>query len=113
MTTAIGVVITEHIVAGRLENQQLTGSPLRYPADTDEVDALIAIPGGELVELLATQIATLAANGQGSVDAVGIAVPGIVRHNIVEDAPNLTQIKGMHLGEELSRALTAKGISAP
>ncbi|MGA2217198.1 MAG: ROK family protein [Terracidiphilus sp.] len=113
MTTAIGVVITEHIVAGRLENQQLTGSPLRYPVDTDEVDALIAIPGGELVELLATQIATLAANGQGPVDAVGIAVPGIVRHNIVEDAPNLTQIKGMHLGEELSRALSAKGINSP
>jgi predicted NBD/HSP70 family sugar kinase len=113
MTTAIGVVITEHIVAGRLENQQLTGSPLRYPSDTDELDALIAIPGGELVELLATQIATLAANGQGPVDAVGIAVPGIVRHNIVEDAPNLTQIKGMHLGEELSRALSAKGINAP
>ena len=113
MTTAIGVVITEHIVAGRLEDQRLTGSPLRYPVDKNELDALIAIPGGELVELLATQIAALAANGQGPVDAVGIAVPGIVRHNIVEDAPNLTQIKGMRLGEEVGKALAAKGIAAP
>jgi predicted NBD/HSP70 family sugar kinase len=113
MTTAIGVVITEHIVAGRLEDQRLTGSPLRFPVDTDELDALIVLPGGELVELLATQIATLAADGQGPVDAVGIAVPGIVRHNVVEDAPNLTQIKGMHLGDELAKALAAKGISAP
>jgi glucokinase len=113
MTTAIGVVITEHIVAGRLEDQRLTGSPLRYPVDTDELDALIVLPGGELVELMATQIATLAADGQGPVDAVGIAVPGIVRHNIVEDAPNLTQIKGMHLGDELAKALAAKGITAP
>jgi glucokinase len=113
MTTAIGVVITEHIVAGRLEDQRLTGSPLRYPFDTDELDALIVLPGGELVELMATQIATLAADGQGPVDAVGIAVPGIVRHNIVEDAPNLTQIKGMHLGDELAKALAAKGITAP
>ena len=113
MTTAIGVVITEHIVAGRLEDQRLTGSALRYPEDTTELDALIALPGGELVELLATQIATLAANGQGPVDAVGIAVPGIVRYNIVEDAPNLTQIKGMRLGDELGRALAAKGIYAP
>src|SRR6202789_814920 len=113
MTTAIGVVFTEHIVAGRLEDQRLTGSPLRYPVDTDELDALIVLPGGELVELLATQIATLAADGQGPVDAVGIAVPGIVRHNIVEDAPNLTQIKGMHLGDELAKALAAKGITAP
>jgi predicted NBD/HSP70 family sugar kinase len=113
MTTAIGVVITEHVVAGRLEDQRLTGSPLRYPVDTDELDALIVLPGGELVELMATQIATLAADGQGPVDAVGIAVPGIVRHNIVEDAPNLTQIKGMHLGDELAKALAAKGITAP
>ncbi|MGA9670766.1 MAG: ROK family protein [Terracidiphilus sp.] len=113
MTTAIGVVITEHIVAGRLEDQRLTGSPLRYPEDSTELDALIALPGGELVELMATLIATLAANGQGPVDAVGIAVPGIVRYNIVEDAPNLTQIKGMRLGEELGRALAAKGINAP
>jgi glucokinase len=113
MTTAIGVVITEHIVAGRLEDQRLTGSLLRYPVDSDELDALIALPGGELVELLATQIATLAANGQGSVEAVGIAVPGIVRHNVVEDAPNLTQIKGMRLGDELAKALAARGIAAP
>jgi glucokinase len=113
MTTAIGVVITEHIVAGRLEDQRLTGSPLRFPVDTDELDALIVLPGGELVELLATQIATLAADGQGPVDAVGIAVPGIVRHNVVEDAPNLTQIKGMHLGDELAKALATKGINAP
>ncbi len=113
MTTAIGVVITEHIVAGKLADQRLTGSPLRYPVDKEELDALIALPGGELVELLATQIATLAADGQGPVDAVGIAVPGIVRHNIVEDAPNLTQIKGMHLGEELGKALAGKGINAP
>jgi predicted NBD/HSP70 family sugar kinase len=113
MTTAIGVVITEHIVAGRLEDQRLTGNPLRYPVDTNELDALIVLPGGELVELLATQIAALAANGQGPVDAVGIAVPGIVRHNVVEDAPNLTQIKGMRLGDELAKALAAKGIAAP
>ena len=31
MTTAIGVVITEHIVAGRLEDQRLAGKLLRYP----------------------------------------------------------------------------------
>ena len=39
MTTAIGVVITEHLVSGRLVDFRLTGSPLRYPADSDELDA--------------------------------------------------------------------------
>ena len=111
MTTAIGVVMTEHIVAGRLEDQRLKGALLRYPSETDEVDALIALPTSELVELLAIQVSTLAA--QGAVDAVGVAVPGIIRSGVVEDSPNLTQLKGMHLSEELTKGLVARGIMAP
>ncbi len=113
MTTAIGVVITEHIVAGRLADQRLTGSLLRYPSDTDEPDALTAIPGSELVELLATQIETLAKSEAVPVDAIGVAVPGIIRQGVVEDSPNLTQIKGMRLADELTKALAGRGIEAP
>ena len=113
MTTAIGVVITEHIVAGRLEDQRLAGSAIRYPSDKDELDALAAMPGGELVELLATQIATLTEAETVPVDAIGVAVPGIVRHGVVEDSPNLTQLKGMRMADELTRVLSARGIAAP
>ena len=35
MTIAIGVVITEHIVAGRLEEHKLAGKPVRFPADQE------------------------------------------------------------------------------
>lgn len=110
MTTAIGVVITDHLVAGRLEDQRLSGKPLRYPEDAAELDALVAIPGGDLVDLLAAQIATLA---EAPVDAIGVAVPGIIRHGIVEDSPNLAQLKGMRLADELTRVLAARGIAAP
>jgi glucokinase len=113
MTTAIGVVMTEHIVAGRLEDQRMSGSLLRYPEATDELDALSSVPGSELVDKLAESIATLADNGSGPVDAIGVAVPGIIRHGVVEDSPNLTQLKGMRMAEELTRALSLKGISAP
>jgi predicted NBD/HSP70 family sugar kinase len=113
MTTAIGVVMTEHIVAGRLADLRLVGNLLRYPTETDELDALQAIPGSELVELLANQIATLAAAETIPVDAIGVAVPGIVRNGVVEDSPNLSQVKGMRLAEELTRVLTARGITAP
>jgi predicted NBD/HSP70 family sugar kinase len=113
MTIAIGIAITDHIVAGRLEEQQLTGKVLRYPNDEDAEDALTAIPCGELVELLAANVATLAGAGEGPVDAIGVAVPGIVRHGVVEDSPNLPQIKGMRLAEELSRELAGRGIHAP
>jgi predicted NBD/HSP70 family sugar kinase len=80
MTTAIGVVMTEHIVAGRLQENRLTGELLRISDEGEKLDALTAIPGGELVEMLAAQIAALIGNGQGNVDAIGVAVPGIIRH---------------------------------
>ena len=111
MTTAIGVVVTEHIVAGRLEDMRLAGETVRYPQDTAEVDALNGLPVGEFVEILAGEI--LSVVGKGNVDAIGVAVPGVIRHGVVEDSPNLTQIKGMRLAEELTRVLGAKGVNAP
>lgn len=113
MTTAIGVVMTEHIVAGRLENLRLTDKPLRYPNDLLELDALTAIPPGELVEMLAEQIDALAGKETAGADAIGVAVPGIVRNGTVEDSPNLPQIKGSNMAEELAKALAARGITAP
>ena len=112
MTTAIGVVITEHIGAGKLVDQRLTGRILRYPEDHTELDALISIPSGELVEIVAEQVATLAGGSENEVDAIGVAVPGVIRHGVVEDSPNLTQLKGMRLGEDLGRALSNRGIAA-
>jgi glucokinase len=111
MTIAIGVVVTEHIVAGRLQDQRIAGKLLRYPDNADEVDALASLPGGEIVQTLADSIAALSA--EGAVDAIGVAVPGVIRHGVVEDSPNLTQIKGMRMAEELTRVLSARGISAP
>ncbi len=113
MTTAIGVVMTEHIVAGRLEDQRLTGKPVRYPENSDELDALVALPGGELVEMVAEQITTVAGGVNEPINAIGVAVPGVVRNGVVEDAPNLVQLKGMRMAEELNRVLSDRGISAP
>jgi glucokinase len=113
MTNAIGVVMTEHIVTGRLQDLRLTGKPVRYPADSDEVDALTAIPSGELIDLLAAQIAAVATEEGGPLDAIGVAVPGIIRRGVVEDSPNLHQIKGIRLGDELARALAVHNVNAP
>jgi predicted NBD/HSP70 family sugar kinase len=111
MTTAIGIVITDHIVGGKLENQRIAGELLRYPSDAKDVDALAAIHGSDLVARLVDHIATLA--GSGPIDAIGVAAPGLVRRGIIEDSPNLPQIKGMHLAAELGKALEARGITAP
>lgn len=113
MTVAIGVVMTEHIVAGRLQDHKPVGAPVRFPVDRTEMDALSAIPGSEIVDIIASQVATLAAQDGPEIEAIGVAVPGVVRHGVVEDSPNLTQIKGMNLGQELARVLSGKGITAP
>ena len=113
MSTAIGVVMTEHIVAGRLVDQRIAGKVLRYPDSIDEVDALNAVPAGELVEVLAEEIEALTAEGDGAMEAIGVAVPGVVRNGVVEDAPNLTQLKGMRLADELTRVLALRGIQSP
>lgn len=114
MTVAIGVVVTQHIVAGRLEDHKLVGETERFPADKSEMDALISLPGSELAEIAASKIASLAGNGNGqAIQAIGVAVPGIVRHGVVEDSPNFVQLKGMHLAEELGKILSARGITVP
>ena len=111
MTTAIGVVMTEHIVAGRLEDMRLAGESVRYPQNTDEVDALNALPVGDVVDILANEIVSVINNAH--IDAIGVAVPGVIRHGVVEDSPNLTQLKGMRLADELTRVLADKGVNAP
>jgi predicted NBD/HSP70 family sugar kinase len=113
MSTAIGVVMTNRIVAGALEDQRLTGEPLRFPEDKDEHEALVALPIGELVDVLVDKIATLIGTFKAPVDAIGVAVPGVIRHGVIEDSPNLAQIKGMRLADELTKVLAGKGISAP
>jgi glucokinase len=113
MTNAIGIVITDHIVAGRLEDQQLVGKLLRYPADPGQPDILSSIPVSELVGMFCNFVKALASQSPHPLDAIGIAVPGIIRNGIVEDSPNLTQIKGAHLEEDVARGLASCGITAP
>jgi len=117
MSTAIGVVMTSHIVTGRLEDQRLTGNLLHYPDDPELTNELDAIPGSELVEILAEHISALAdekaGGGAEKAVAIGVAVPGIVRSGVIEESPNLKQLKGMRLADELANALAARGIAAP
>jgi glucokinase len=114
MSTAIGVVMSDHIVAGRLEEHKLAGNLQRFPSGSEAEEELASIPDSELVEIIVGQIGALTSVGAGGpAEAIGVAVPGIVRNGVVEESPNLLQIKGMRLGEKLARALESRGITAP
>ncbi len=113
MTIAIGVVLTDHITAGRLEDRAADRQALAVSqrprgggcADHDSGRRT----GGDDCRACAWH---WPAHGSAA-DAIGVAVPGIVRAGIVEDSPNLPQIKGSHLAESLAKALAGRGISAP
>ncbi|HEX7728099.1 MAG TPA: ROK family protein [Terracidiphilus sp.] len=113
MSTAIGVVLTHNIVAGLLVDHTVTGPTLHFPADKSELDALVSMPASEIVAVMAQQVADLAATATTPIEGIGVAVPGIVRRGVVEESPNLTQLKGVTLGDDLTQQLAARGIAAP
>jgi len=112
MAKTVGVVMTEKVVAGLIEDHKITGEIRRYPAhehDPEEESGLIEMPADALAELLCEHIAALAPAGSG-VNAAGIAVPGIVRNGVIEDSPNLQQLKGANIAGTVRNALAARGL---
>ena len=111
MTRTIGVMAMEHIAVGLVEEHQLVGAKRVFPDTQSEYDSLAEMPAEEIAQGIARQIQEVA--GGGEVAAIGVGFPGIIRANVVEDSPNLQQVKGQKLGEQLMSLLGAKGVGAP
>ncbi len=101
MAKTIGVILTEGISAGLVVNHKLEGALRRFPESEDDIDALVELHMDALVQAICEQV-VLAANGAKDIAAVGLAVPGLVKNGVVEEAPNLPQLKGARLQERLA-----------
>lgn len=103
MAKGIGVLVAERITAGVIENDRLTSPILSFPDDPDIDDALVGLPA----ELIARQVAdqVLQLGGLEGVGYLGVGFPGMIRNNVIEDSPNLQQLKGAPMGHLLSEAL--------
>lgn len=112
MSKTIGVTLSDGIVAGLVVDHQLVGDLRRFPEDTEEKDALVELHTDALVETICKEV-VLAANGTTDLDAVGIAVPGLIRSGVVEEAPNLPQLKGARLRDLVAAQLRSHDINAP
>jgi len=113
MAKTVGVVMTEKVVASLLEDHKVVGELRRYPGhdhDPEESGGLIELPADALAEVLCDQIAALAPAGSG-VECAGIAVPGIVRNGVIEDSPNLPQLKGANIAEAVKDGLSSRGLN--
>ena len=109
MARSIGVVVSEHITFGVVDENHVAGNVTRYPAEGGP-DEIRAMPIDDLIRVQADEIKALA-EGE-PVDAVGLAFPGIVRNGVIEDSPNLHQLKGFPVVTAMTEALAARGIHA-
>ncbi len=133
----VGLTLSKRIVAGLVDENGVAGELRGYPADEGYEDALVEMPCENLLEAMCRLIVAvvngtpvggasegigLVREGSGhsgesgkpaDIDAVGIALPGIVRQGVVSDAPNLPQLKGAKAAEHLSAMLRQHGIDVP
>lgn len=112
MAKSVGVTLSEQVFTGYVVDHALVGELRRFPEDEDEYGALIEMPTEELVETICKQVFAVA-QGNNKLDAVGVAVPGLVKNGVVEEAPNLPQLKGARLRDLIVTRLKEHGIEAP
>jgi predicted NBD/HSP70 family sugar kinase len=107
MPRSIGVLASRYLWAGVVEDGRL-GSVRIYPEPGGSQLDLKAMPSDEILEIVRRQIRELAA--EGPIESVGAGLPGIIRGGIIEESPNLGQLKGLHVAEELRTRLLQDGI---
>ena len=112
VTKSIGVVLSERILTGLVVDHKLTGSILAYPENPNDEHALVELHTDLLAQTISEQIVR-AANGDKEIAAVGIALPGLIKNGVVEEAPNLPQLKGARMQELIATHLESQGVKAP
>ena len=110
MPRSIGVVVSDHITLGVVQGDRVIGPVVRYPADPHAAEQIRTMPCDELVRVQADEVKALA-EGE-PVEAIGLAYPGIVRDGMIEESPNLQQLKGFPMEQAMRDALAVRGIHA-
>ena len=109
MRRGIGITTSEHGAVGVVEGHQLV-RPLRRIDEQAGSEWLLSLTPEGIAERLAQEIGAIA-DGE-KIDAVGVGLPGIIRNGLVEESPNLKQLKGARFQELMSAALEQAGIVA-
>jgi glucokinase len=113
----IGVILAERVYAGLIVGHKLSGPLLSFPdapasEDPDDDDSLVELPADAIISSICTLVAAAAKGCEGEITAIGIALPGLVRNGIVDEAPNLPQLKGAHVVEQIVAGLAQHSITA-
>jgi len=112
MAKIVGVTLSERVVAGLVVDHKLSGGLRSFPEAHEDEYALVEMPTEAIVQTLCEQVVA-AAGTERDLAAVGIGLPGLIRNGVVEEAPNLPQLKGARIGELLTAQLREHGIEVP
>jgi len=109
MAKTIGVILSERISAGLVVDNKLVGGLQVFPDEHENDDALVELHTEALTQAIADQVME-AAGDEKDILAVGVALPGLVKNGVVEESPNLPQLKGARIEELLRAQLKDKGL---
>ncbi|MGA2114739.1 MAG: ROK family protein [Bryobacteraceae bacterium] len=110
MGIGIGVLATQYLWVGAVEGTVL-GEVRIYPDPSGSRIDLKTLHSGDMLVRIREMIVDVS---QGrKVDWVGAGFPGIVRNGVIEESPNLGQLKGLHITELLAAELKDVGMDVP
>ena len=112
MAKTIGVVLSERVAAGLVVDHQIHGPVFAFPPDHSDQSALVEMHTEGLVKAICEQV-ILARGNHSDVTSVGVAMPGLIRDGVVEDSPNLPQLKGARIKDRLAAELKEHGLTVP
>ena len=114
----VGVVVAERLHAGQMVGGKLVGPITTFPegvqqGDPEDDDSLVEYHTDALVDAICAITLQVADGHKDLVTGVGVALPGLVRNGVVDEAPNLPQLKGARMAELLHQAFKSRGLNAP
>jgi predicted NBD/HSP70 family sugar kinase len=111
MGRTIGVLATQHVAVGLVEGNKVAGSLRTIPQASGKAESLQGMPAENIAQCIREQIELV---GEGrEVAAIGVGFPGIIRGGIIQESPNLQQVKGLNLQASLTSVLRHKGAPVP
>jgi len=111
MSRTVGVLVQEHIAAGLVDGSKVVGPLKLFPESAQSPDPLQSMPSADIAETIRGLVEKVA--GGEKLEAVGVGFPGIIRNGVVEESPNLQQVKGFALQSVLASSLKGKAAGVP
>ncbi len=113
MAKTIGVVLSHRVSVALVDDHRIDGPIRSFPdIEDDNEAALVELHTEALVRTICEQVLAVVGDSPASANiaAVGVSLPGIVKHGVVEDSPNIPQLKGARIAELLGTELKASGL---